>query len=383
MDNTIDSIEKRPFWSKKMTGVLKAIAIVLMFIHHFFSIKSYLPESAGYSWGSWFEEYFTAPTKSCVAIFAFITGYMYFFSKKKSLEHSLKSGGSLLVRYWVVAVPLVILAIASGVYTFSFHHTILELFGLEEKVMIFAWYVYYFIFIMIFLFLITKLCRNKTWLLLLLTFIVFNFLFSPIYSLISDDLLAFKTVVSRCWTTIFPAITGYAIAQSGLYFRIKKLTDKIPSVLRYILLFMLMCASLMAPYLFYTQLFSFFEIGNIKFGFAVNGYAFYVPVFVFCVVELLSFLEKTKAIRIFEILGKYSVYMWFWHCMFFGALGRYTKRILYMPRNPILVLLWGIAICLSLSVISDLVASALLSLTKKSAHPKDVHPDQSDRKKEV
>ena len=78
--------EIKPFWSREMTGVLKAIAILLMFVHHFFSFPSFHPDNVSYSWAQTFSEFFTAPTKICVGIFAFITGYMYFFSKKKDLK---------------------------------------------------------------------------------------------------------------------------------------------------------------------------------------------------------------------------------------------------------------------------------------------------------
>ncbi len=383
MENNTTTIEKRPFWSKKMTGILKSVAIILMFIHHFFSIQRYLPSDHPYAWAADFEKYFTAPTKSCVAIFAFITGYMYFFSKKKSFESSLKSCGNLLIRYWVIAFPLLALAVVSGVYQASFSNIILELFGLQGNVMCFAWYVYFYLFIMLFLPLMVKLFRNKTWLLLLLLFLAFNFLFSPIYALISNDLLSFKTIVSNCWITLFPTVMGYAIAGSDLYSRVKKQLDKVPSFLRALLLIVLLGASFMAPYLFYFDFVELFHVGRFTFGLAINGYAFYIPVFIFCLVELLSFLENKKAIRVFEILGKYSVYMWFWHCMFFGALSRYTKRVLYAPRNPILVLIWGILICLSFSVVSDLVAQAILSLFKKNAHPKDAHQDKAGSKEET
>jgi len=361
----------KPFWSRKMTDVLKAVAIVLMFIHHFFSIKNYLPETVSYSWASDFEKYFTAPTKICVGIFAFITGYMYYFSRKKAFEDSCKSSGKFLIRYWVVAVPLIILAILSGVYSFSLSHVILELFGMEENVMLFDWYVYFYIFIMFFLPAVIRLTRDKVWLILLLTFLVFNFMCGPLYSLISDDLYFLQTVFSRCWTTVFTAISGYVVAKTGIFPKLKKITDKIPSFLRYLILLLLLGASFMTAYFFYIGFFTFFEIGKLKFGLAFNSNAVAVPFFVFCLVELLSFVEKTKAIRIFEILGKYSVYMWFWHCMFFGALGEYTKRLLYAPKNPILVLLWGIAICLSFSVLSSLIVDGLILRKKPSTEKQD------------
>ncbi len=381
MDKNTNTIGNHPFWSKKMTGVLKTIAIVLMFIHHFFSIQMYLPADHSYSWAAFFEEYFTAPTKICVGIFAFITGYMYFFSKKKSFLNSVKSSGNLLVRYWVVAVPLIVLALLSGVYSFHLNHIVLELFGIETNVMCFAWYVYFYVFLMFFLPLLIHISKDRPGIMLFLTFILFNFLSSLVYGLISSDLTRIKSVYSNCWGTLFPAVSGYVIARTGAFQKVKEKTDKIPSVLRYVLFLIFLCGAFMLRYLFYNKLFTFTTIGVCKPGLAVNGDAVYVPVFVFCAVELLSFLERTKAIRVFEILGKYSVYMWFWHCMFFDVLGKCTKRVLYAPKNPILVLLWGIAVCVSLSVISDLTVKGLFSI-KKNASKKEALPVSSESSSE-
>ena len=39
------------------------------------------------------------------------------------------------------------------------------------------------------------------------------------------------------------------------------------------------------------------------------------------------------------------------HGIFFNTCKEYTQWILYYPKNPILVLLWGLALCLFVSVI--------------------------------
>ena len=47
----------------------------------------------------------------------------------------------------------------------------------------------------------------------------------------------------------------------------------------------------------------------------------------------------------FQLVGRYSLLMWFIHCIFFNNCKDIFQPILYWPRNPILVLLWGISIC--------------------------------------
>ena len=41
--------------------------------------------------------------------------------------------------------------------------------------------------------------------------------------------------------------------------------------------------------------------------------------------------------------------MWFLHGVFFNVCAPYTQKILYFPHNPVLVMIWGLAICLAAS----------------------------------
>ena len=46
----------------------------------------------------------------------------------------------------------------------------------------------------------------------------------------------------------------------------------------------------------------------------------------------------------FAWIGKYSMYMWYLHCIFFNNSQAFFKPVLYAPRVPVLVLIWGLAL---------------------------------------
>ena len=52
--------------------------------------------------------------------------------------------------------------------------------------------------------------------------------------------------------------------------------------------------------------------------------------------------------NIFILLGKKSTYIWFIHCIFFNQLALYTQPFLYFFKDPLLVLINGIILCLFL-----------------------------------
>lgn len=63
--------------SKRDSDIIKGIAIVLMFIHHFFCFPAWYIEGISYPQLAEFAEFFRFPTRICVSLFAFLTGYAY------------------------------------------------------------------------------------------------------------------------------------------------------------------------------------------------------------------------------------------------------------------------------------------------------------------
>lgn len=85
---------------KKTTQMIKGVAILIMLAHHFivmpFSEMPYLVALFGYA------------CKICVAIYAVLSGYGYFFTKEKTVRYGLKKIWGLLEIYWLTLFTLFI-----------------------------------------------------------------------------------------------------------------------------------------------------------------------------------------------------------------------------------------------------------------------------------
>lgn len=101
----VSEARKQPFFSKDTTSVIKGVAIILMFMHHFWGFPDWiLPEYGGQSYERLSVLRF--PLKICVLIFCSLSGYFYYFSKEKTLRYSLRKIRAIVVRYWVCLILL-------------------------------------------------------------------------------------------------------------------------------------------------------------------------------------------------------------------------------------------------------------------------------------
>ena len=91
---------------KKTTQMIKGIAILIMIAHHFivypFSDLPYLVTVFGQA------------CKICVAIYAVLSGYGYFFTKEKTIRYGFKKIWGLLQIYWISLFTLFIPAAMLG-----------------------------------------------------------------------------------------------------------------------------------------------------------------------------------------------------------------------------------------------------------------------------
>ena len=105
---------------KETTRQIKGIAILLMIFHHFCGTALF-PE-LGEMWIR-----LGASCKICVAIYAVLSGYGYFFAKEKTVRYGLKKIWGLLEIYWLSLFTLFIpAAIRGGVeaYTGGIGHSV-------------------------------------------------------------------------------------------------------------------------------------------------------------------------------------------------------------------------------------------------------------------
>lgn len=77
----------KPYFNQRTTLVIKGIALVLMFIHHFFTFPDWWIDGIDYPNIQKMSTYLCWPLKICVPIFCFITGYVYVFNKRKNFKY--------------------------------------------------------------------------------------------------------------------------------------------------------------------------------------------------------------------------------------------------------------------------------------------------------
>lgn len=139
--------------SKEKSMEIKGIGILLMLLHHFFTFPDWYVKDYGFNLSS-FSLLMREPTKICVAIFAFLTGWALCI-KTSTMREIIKKIEKFLMAYWVVYIPLLIASILVG-YCTSLKNIILEAFGLHVPIMIFCWYIYFYIVSIILIFITRK-----------------------------------------------------------------------------------------------------------------------------------------------------------------------------------------------------------------------------------
>lgn len=354
---------KRNYIERNATNILKGVALIFMFIHHFFTFPEFYVDGISYPYLEGFARLFSEPFKICVSIFAFLTGYFYVFAKKKNLKYSLKKATDVWITYLAFFLLLLIPAVALGCWDGSVKNFLLEAVGLAKPNMIFCWYVDFYILAILFLPLYHLAAKKH-----LLTALLIG-IAAPIcvIAVITDRLhIPYENIEKLVFDflTWFPCIaSGYIFARFGLFEKwfdfLFKRNIKLKG-LRIAIYLILMGIAFMGRYYLHEIRFniSIFTV-TIPFDFLL------APVFIYGLLNLYYEFPWKKALLPVSVIGKYSLGMWFVHCVFFNICKDYTQPILYFPKNPLLVLLWGLLICLVLSFAVTKAVAPLLKLKNR------------------
>lgn len=337
------------YFDRQTTDAVKGFALILMFIHHFFTFPEwYIPALSGLA-HPWFAAHFTAPTRLCVGIFAFLSGYFYYFHKDKSLRYSLRKITDFLISYWAVYALLLLFAFVTVGYRPD--QLRYELFAIKRPVMVFCWYVVYYCAFMLVLPLLWRLLDRG---------VVAAIVFGIVLPVAVADLLALRfsgDVVKEITAQFVPwfpvTVTGYLFARYDLFrawFDAAWKEGKTSRVAVWVVLLVLS---------FFARLYCrSFTLGSVshqagEFALSFNPDMLYVPVFLYALVNLWALLPWRKLSAVMAAVGKSSMLMWFFHCAFFNVARDVTQPILFLPRFAPLVLLWGAALCYAAARLTD------------------------------
>lgn len=341
------------YMDRATTDAIKGLALICMFAHHFFTFPSFLIEGISYPWMQEFADDFCVPFKICVPVFAFLTGYFYAFSSRRTFGNSIRKITDLYLSYWAVYLVLLAVSVALGCYGFSVYCFVYEMTAIRTDIMVFCWYLLFYTCSMILLPLLTRSreasAAEDVLLLLILPVVVTDSLkyFQP--QGIPQMLLSYI----HDW---FPCIAcGYLCAKYAVFenFFDRAVNRFESKACRILIDLILIAAAMMGRYYCQFLHFGTLEIRGGMFSVSYTADIFYGPMFVYGCGKLLQSVKESVFIRILGKIGQQSMLMWFFHCAFFNVTRDVFQPILYWPRNPVLVLIWGLLLCWIPSIALD------------------------------
>ena len=344
--------ERRPYFSREMTDILKGIALLFMFAHHFWTFPDWWTGRGV----PVFEEiafYFRNPLKLCVPIFCFITGYTYFFHRTRTFRYSAKKIVNFLILYWISFILLAAFTYCFTDYRYSPLVFIKELLAFERPTMTFCWYVNFYCAFMLILPILSRILA-RSWLAdLLLIFIILPVLFGAAAALVPVKEVSELLGNLKTW---FPCVlAGYFTASwklfektDGVFSRIKNKGIKILLCLGVFLLIPMMRN---VPFILYMNA---LELSGerIKLHLTMNSDSVIVFFFIYAVLYLFREIKFPAAVTlVLRKIGQRSMLMWFVSCIFYDKCNTLTQKVLYFTGNPLTVLATGTVICYGAAVL--------------------------------
>ena len=324
----------KPEFSREMTECLKGICLILMFIHHFFQFPQYYIEGISYPSLEGFKKY-QGHFQICVAGFAFLTGYFYAFSKRQTIGYSIQKIFGLYIGYWVVLIFAACVALITNTFDLSFGEFVLEILAIKHRFLCFCWYVLFYLLAMLYLPLIVYLAKDN-----LLLWLLFGF-FAPIgaYMVLGKYFQSLEK-----FQVYFPIILGGVL--SGRYSLFSRLDSQMKKLVRGQFWLIAFGGLVVVLIVFFEPGWLYYGPHNLIFNMMRKIIRIAsIPLFIFGLLKLLELVKWNNALLPLQTIGKYSMLMWFIHGIFFNVSKTITQPILFWPKHPILVTIWGLVLC--------------------------------------
>lgn len=359
--NCVSNGEKlpvRPYFDRTMTLYIKGIALLCMLVHHFFTFPDRYVAGIEYPYLDLFARFFQAPMKICVSSFAFLTGYFYYFNKKKTLAYSLKKDFQLLISYWVAFLVLLGLSALAG-FQFRWENIVAEMLTLRKDLMVDSWYVQFYLVAMVMLPLAVRLLPKNgpaSYLVGLGVPVILLTLLAEIF----PGRIATIAQTQRQWFTSI--MVGYLAARNDLfagYF--DPIRDRLTKKWQKIL-----CGLALMGFAMVTR--RFFTYGIFGMVFLSRNYTFqiymdvlYAPLFIYGVITCLQQIRLTKWMeKILASIGRLSLPMWFAHGLFFSSAKEVFQPIAFLPKEPLAVFVWATLLTYILAWCMDKITNLIL-----------------------
>ncbi len=333
----VSETRKQPFFSKDTTSVIKGVAIILMFMHHFWGFPDWiLPEYGGQSYERL--SILRFPLKICVLIFCSLSGYFYYFSKEKTLRYSLRKIRAIVVRYWVCLILLGTIGVLFFHHYYGASSVVKELCALQSTTIRFNWYVSFYVICMLLAPLLTRFLTGRPALEMIVYFVVIPMFFQWIrIGFLSEFFLHFST-----WLPAF--FFAYMLAEYSVF---EKIAHRYPKLISSEICRGLFALSMLVVLSFLNaRSHIYFNIAFYPEELLILLDIIIMPLELYFLFELCKLIqEHTKtAARILSALGKESTLMWFLHSVFFTYEKTFFQPLAYFTGIPVLSLIIGLTL---------------------------------------
>lgn len=327
MDNKTDFV-----FDKQMTTAIKGVAICIMFFHHFIGFPHWVNEGNiiyGIPFaGATLEYYLAVFGKICVAMYTFLSGYGLYISYQNKdniwdFRYLFKKTMQLLFNWWlvvlVVEAPVILLEGLGGIRKIIGHLTLTMLDGNP--------FVEYLRFYLLALW-TSPICYNivKKWKNSYIFIFVLPFLGIVLRKLVI--LLIGENELINIYILYIPYfMTGMMFCKTKLYQKIYQILSM--RQFSWLLIILGVVSTIVVRQVLGSRALSFDS--------------WLSAALIFCIGYL--FQKHRNAEKFFGKLGNYSTNLWYSHAVWiFGSVS--LQKILYAPRVPVLILIWGILLCM-------------------------------------
>lgn len=315
-------------FGKDKTAIIKGIAIIFMIMLHC-GVADVL--------------------KLCVGIFTFMVGYGYAFAQVKDWRYSLQHIKKLLIPFWAILF----------VFTFPVMYfqgnlggakmILLNMFGINSEYNWYSWFVAFFIYAMIVMPLMSCFIDRKS-IVWTLIFIILAYIGEAAVHSIpwwSDN--DWMQRLFDCLLCTPGMLLGYLFAHEGWYTKIK-----VPAHWSVTIAAVLLAIAVLALRDF---------VGSVA---GVNLDFFYAPLFILSVLIIFNRYELPLLTKVLIVLGNVSVYMWFFHALFFtDAVRGVYEPLIRISDNLCIVTCWTILLTYVCSCVLKYIVERVEGLVSK------------------
>ncbi len=360
MSNTIGKYVR---FDKGMTAIVKGFAIIFMILLHCYGGSNFDVDL------NYDHSLFTSSAgmfKICVGMFTFMVGYGYAFSRDKDLNYSWKHVKKLLIVFWTILFVFTLPFCFKEVSHTDVHILLYNLFGINSHFNYYSWFVYFFIFAMVVMPFVARYIDRRPLLNSVIVVVICVLLSVLVHEI--PRFMSWVGVQMRNVVEIDPlmalfnslmmmpaAVLGYLFAKQGYYERIN--ISKLSTFTT-----ILFCG---IAFVLSLALRHYFSPLNIPFQFDF----FYAPLMIGSIVVFFNKFQCHWIRTVLMKFGEVSVFMWFFHALFFTKSVRWFYQPAITVFNDInLVVVWTITLTFLASWLIKSIVDKLISLASKPHH---------------